>query len=215
MMKDFSERFLALYGEPIRKEYITMLLDLFCYDHVDLMEYPKENWKFIERRKADDSGGFASAFCIRTQKYSFIETNLKRYFNLAEPNSGENIYITYIPIVEGDTVKVAHLQLLASILQLFGMAAYEMNGGMNPEIFIRINDSQKLKRIAFSDKRYTNRLLTQIEQRHKRAVSLMNQFMKGDFTNEQRWEIIEEYFLGHDDYVGDMLGEGTNRSANC
>lgn len=214
MMKDFSERFLALYGEPVRKEYIAMLLDLFCYDHVDLMEYPKENWKFIERRKADDSGGFASAFCIRTQKYSFIETNLKRYFNLAEPNSGENIYITYIPIVEGDTVKVAHLQLLASILQLFGMAAYEMNGGMNPEIFIRINDSQKLKRIAFSDKRYTNRLLTQIEQRHKRAVSLMNQFMKGDFTNEQRWEIIEEYFLGHDDYVGDMLGEGINRSAN-
>ena len=111
-------------------------------------------------------------------------------------------------------MKVAHLQLLASILQLFGMAAYEMNGGMNPEIFIRINDSQKLKRIAFSDKRYTNRLLTQIEQRHKRAVSLMNQFMKGDFTNEQRWEIIEEYFLGHDDYVGDMLGEGINRSAN-
>lgn len=207
-LKDFSDIFSSFYEEPIRKEYIAMLLDMFCYNHIDLFEFPKENWKFVERKKSDENDGMGSNFCIRTQKTSFIGINLRKYFALAEPNTEEETYITYVSIVNGDLSGGAHLQLLASILQLFDMGTYEMYGGKNPEIFVRINDPQKLKRIASSEKKYRNSLLTKIEQRHERAISIMNRFMKGNFSNVERWKIIEEYFLGHDENVEILLEKG-------
>lgn len=207
-LKDFFDIFSKHYETKMRKEYIAMLLDLFCYDHIDLFEIPSENWKFIERRKSSEELMGQMTYCIRTQKYAYIGINLKKYFNLAKPNQTTNnsVYTTYIPISrQSNSEKGTYLQLLASILQLFEMATYELNGGRNPEIFVRINDPQKLKRIASSDKKYNNRILTEIEGRHKRAVKLMNQFMMGEYTNEDRWKIIEEYFLGHDEVVDEML----------
>ncbi len=206
-LKDFSDIFISYYQRPIRKEHINILLDLFCYDHIDLFEFPRESWKFIERRRPDEGSIVGSMYCIRTQKYSSIGTNLRKYFNLAEPNTAKNTYTTYVAIAtsSGRLSGGAHLQLLASMLQLFDMASYEMNGGKNPEIFVRINDPQKLRRIAYSDRKYSNRILAEIELRHKRAVHIMNSFMQGDYTNAERWQIIEEYFLGHDETVEAML----------
>lgn len=207
-LKEFLDIFSGLYEIKIRKEYIAMLLDLFCYDHVDLFNCPSENWKFIERRKSSGDIMGQMTYCIRTQKYAYIGTNLKKYFKFAMPNQKDkdDIYITYIALPGGNNSgNGTYLQLLASIMQLFNMATYELNGGRSPEIFVRINDPQKLKRIASSDRKYNNRILTEIEARHKRAIKLMNHFMMNEYTNDERWSIIEEYFLGHDELVDNML----------
>lgn len=204
---DFLNIFRNRYKYEVRKEYVRMMLDLFCYDHIDTFEIPSEQWKFIERRKADSEHiSDGEKYCIRTQKYGYILSNLQRYFAQAEPNTPDHRkYVAYLSIPkQGAPAK--YQQLMASILQLFDLASYEFIGGRNPQIFVRINDPMKLHRIAESSQGYTNTILKDIEGRHKRAVQIMNHFMAGDFTNEYRWEIIEKYFLGDDDSVDAMLG---------
>jgi len=202
---DFTQLFKKYYKYDTRREYLRMLLELFCYDHVDIYDTPSEPWKFIERRKAEAENQVDSVFCFRTQKYAHISANLQRYYKQAAPNTPDRKkYITYLAIPK-EGAKQSYQQLMASILQLFDFASYEFIGGRNPQIFVRINDPIKLRRIAESNREYKNSILTEIEDRHKRAVQIMNHFMVADFTTEERWELIENYFLGNDDVVDAML----------
>ncbi|WP_186895057.1 DEAD/DEAH box helicase [Acetobacterium malicum] len=202
LLKDFTEIFTQQYGIKVKKEYLTMLLDVFCYERTDLFEIPVEQWKFIERPKTDND---EKPYCIRTQKHGFIENSLKRYIKEAAPNNSNDKFITYLSIPKKDQ-KYSSYQLVAYLLELFDMGSFELIGGRNPQIFVRINDPLKLKRIVESEERYSNTILRQIEERHKRAIIIMNKFMEADLDDETRWSIIEDYFLGLDENIETKLG---------
>lgn len=207
---DFVGVFRKYYSKPVRRELLLMLLDLFCYDHIDIDSQSVEKWKFISRVKSRGEGITSiKAYCIREFKYAGIEKRLNALFKNAKPNDDDNGYATYIPIVNGEKGSAQEYQLLASLLQLFDLAAYEFLGGCNPEIFVRINDPMKLNTIAHSD-RYNNRMIQDINKRHERAASIMSRFMNGEYSNDERWGIIEEYFLGHDEAVDYLLDKGSN-----
>ena len=194
---DFSKIFKSHYAYPIRREYVLMLLDLFCYDHTDgNLDAPRANWKFVQRQKRKKAGFEGLTYCIRTNKYAYISSNLLKYYKQAKPNKDEHTFVIYIPINQQHNT-----QLTAAILQMFDLASYEFVGGKNPQIFVRINDPIKLRRLSESSKEYKNSILTDISSRHKRAVRLMNHFMHTAYSDEQRWEIIENYFLGNDDFI--------------
>ena len=195
------------YDKKIRKEYLTMLLDIFCYQKADIYDIPAEQWKFIERHKNSNSGQFnENKYCIRTAKHNYIEQNIKRYLVQAAPNSDNGKeFVAYLPIPK-KTEKYSEYQLVASLLEMFDLATYELIGGRNPQIFVRINDPLKLKRIAESEKEYRNILLSNIEERHKRAAILVDKFMISGLNDEDRWSVIESYFLGYDGLVDSQLG---------
>lgn len=206
----FKEIFTTYYEKTVRTEYILMLLDVFCYEGVDVGNIPSARWKFIARKKKDNEKiNSPYVYCIRTNKYAHIKSNLRRYMNQLIPNQN-NQYITYLTIPNYTEDAICEYQLLASLMQLFDIATYELVGGRNPEIFVRINDPMKLKRLASSDKPYKNSILYDIDKRHKRAVDLMNHFLSKKLTNDERWNIIEHYFLGHDTVVDDLLEIGVN-----
>ncbi|MCL1809775.1 MAG: DEAD/DEAH box helicase [Clostridiales bacterium] len=190
----------------IRPEYARMLLDLFCYNYVDVSSIPSEDWKFIMRRK-DDSGTQApeSTYAIRTNRYAYISRNLLRYLRDSKPNVSGSSYVVYLSIPK-TAGKQYFQQLLASLMQLFDIASYELSGGKNPAILVRVNDPLKLRRLVESGDGYRNGILSGIEARHKRAVSIMNRFMGEERDNETRWQIIEDYFLGKDEKVDRQLG---------
>ena len=93
---------------------------------------------------------------------------------------------------------------MASLLQIVNMASYEIIGGQNLQIFLRINDPSKLLQIS-KNNNYRNNILSDIENRHNRAISIIDGFMSNDFSNTERWEIIEQYFLGNDDFIDSAL----------
>lgn len=212
---NFVNTFRKYYDNKVRREYIIMLLEMFCYNHVDSYEISSEPWKFIELRKAETEKLVKdTVYCIRTQKYAHISANLQRYFKQAKPNTSDNRkYISYLSIPKKGT-KQSYQQLMASVLQLFDFASYEFIGGRNPQIFVRINDPMKLRRIAESNQVYKNQILRDIEERHKRAVKIMNHFMQLDYSNEERWDIIEDYFLGNDIIIDSKLGITEDISIN-
>ncbi len=67
------------------------------------------------------------------------------------------------------------------------------------EIFVRVNDPQKL--VDMRTRKYSNSVLTDIKRRHRSAQEIMMDFMACDCTSEQRWNVIEDYFLGREDSV--------------
>lgn len=206
-MDEFRNTFNELYEKKIRREYINMLLDLFCYEKTDIYDIPNEQWKFVERRKSGENGQFGeSRYCIRTSKFSYIEQNIKRYLMQTSPNSDDGkSFIAYLPVPRRNE-KYSEYQLVASLLEMFDLATYDLVGGRNPQIFVRINDPLKLKRIAESGREYRNTMLSNIEERHKRAAVIVDRFMTTELDDDERWSVIENYFLGHDSIVDIQLG---------
>lgn len=205
--EEFYKHFTENYAhKKIRKEYITILLDLFCFNRVDIYELPTEQWKFIEKRKESPEKEFnQSLYRMILNKHNFIGRNLTRYLDQAAPNTEDpEKFVSYLPIPK-DKERYSEYQLLASILEMFDFATYELNGGSNPQIFVRINDPLKLKRIADAPKEYRNKILSKIEERHRRSAVIVDKFMTTDLTDKQRWGIIQNYFLGFDGVVDQML----------
>lgn len=52
---------------------------------------------------------------------------------------------------------------------------------------------------------YRNSILDYIHKKHIRNQYLLAAFFDKDFTTEERWNIIEEYFLGNNNYVYEKL----------
>jgi len=203
---NFVDFFKTHYKKKIRREYIQMLLDLFCYTPHSPVNMPKEQWKFVVRKKSGKDGvSYNSEYSILGNKAGYISQNLIRFFESIKPNLDSNTYVTYLGLMPNRDTQYFQ-QLMASMLQLFDSATYDISGGKNPAIFVRINDPLKLRRLVESNSSYKNRLLTEIEHRHKRAISIMNHFMGNEFSNEKRWEIIEDYFLGLNEIVDHKLG---------
>ncbi|WP_434654230.1 hypothetical protein [Thermoanaerobacterium thermosaccharolyticum] len=44
--------------------------------------------------------------------------------------------------------------------------------------------------------RYKNKLLEIIGERHKMSVAMLTYLFDGNFSSEEFWDLIEDYFLG-------------------
>lgn len=93
---------------------------------------------------------------------------------------------------------------LLRLLELLGAATYEIRGGEKAEVFIRINDPMRLEHLAGSG-RYVNNVLRSIREHHQSNERILEAFFAADISTEERWELIEQYFLGNEDYVRQVL----------
>lgn len=85
---------------------------------------------------------------------------------------------------------------IAYMLEILELATYEISGGELPQLFIRINDPQKISSLTKS--LYKNNVVLDVERRHKTSVEIMGYFFQNNLSNSDRWEYIEDYFLGND-----------------
>ena len=63
-------------------------------------------------------------------------------------------------------------------------------------IFIRINDPKRIE--SDSDSFYFNSLLKKTLDRHYLSNRIFDHFFMNSFSNEERWDFIEDFFLGID-----------------
>ncbi len=88
--------------------------------------------------------------------------------------------------------------LSLKLLSVFGYITYEIIGGEEPEIFIRLNDPSKIRGIVLGNIYYSNNYVTKARQKHERDVAILSKFFMELKTDEDRWNYIENYFLGYD-----------------
>ena len=87
---------------------------------------------------------------------------------------------------------------LLKLLSLFGYVTYNVSGGTQPEIFVRFNSPEKIRAIITGEIPYSNQYLTKQRERAKHDTDLLRYFFETDYSNEDRWDLIERYFLGED-----------------
>lgn len=128
------------------------------------------------------------------EKYSVIYSNFLKYkSNIIRDfyeffNSNDLICVKYIS-------KESRYTILSTIIQIFEFGSYEITGGGNSKIFIRINDPIKLITLSCNDK-YQNKILSDIEKTGRKADLILESFFTTDMDSKQRWNYIEDYFLG-------------------
>ena len=132
-------------------------------------------------------------------KYQF-NVAVNSYFNWVEKNYKKLIKETvegelYLVNQPGNSTK--EFSIVLGILEALDILTFKMIGGANSQLYIYINQIQGLKNILNSPYNYENRLLTSVSERHLISVKMLTYLYEGDFTNDEIWNYIEDYFLGN------------------
>lgn len=86
--------------------------------------------------------------------------------------------------------------LLMGLLEAFGILTFKSIGGKNSQIYIYVNQTQTLKNIKDRPSSYKNRLVEMVAERHYISVEMLTFLFENNFSSEEIWDYIEDYFLG-------------------
>lgn len=84
---------------------------------------------------------------------------------------------------------------LSEFLNSLGIADYQRLGGDQPAIFVRINNPYYLNTLI-SNRNYENDILNSIYEKFRFSERIFTYFFTTNMSDKQRWDFIEEYFLG-------------------
>lgn len=131
-------------------------------------------------------------------KYQF-NVAVNSYFNWVENGLGKVERETKdgkLYLVNDNGNRTKEYGVILGILEAMGCLTFEMLGGANSQLYIYVNQIQGLKNILNAPYRYRNRLLDAVAERHLISVKMLTYLYEGEFSNEQMWNLLEDYFLG-------------------
>lgn len=81
------------------------------------------------------------------------------------------------------------------LLSIFDYITYEIVGGEEPEIFIRLNDPNKIRNIVLGNTFYINDYVVKAKRKHDRDVAILMKFFNDLQTDEERWNYLKSISL--------------------
>ena len=115
----------------------------------------------------------------------------KLYSSILKETEDEKLYLTN----DGSTL-IQETAAVLGVLESLGILSFKMIGGANSQIYIYINQIQPIRNILKRPGKYENRLLKMVAERHTVSVKMLTYLYDNDFSSEQRWDLLEDYFLG-------------------
>lgn len=97
-----------------------------------------------------------------------------------------------------ESLTSASTEKALKLFSVFDYISYEVVGGEDPEIFIRLNDPNKVKDIVYGNLHYSNNYVSKAKEKHDRDVQVLLKFFTELHSDKERWDYIENYFLGYD-----------------
>lgn len=147
-------------------DYSDQTLDAFLHRRGTPSEYRVSSGKYQEN--------FSQLLRITKKLFSEGKSTVTRY--LSKENS--------LPYVR-----------LSAFIEILNLGSYEMSGGEAPMIFVRVNNPFIIKK-DFTNKNYKNILLEGIKDKHTVSSEIFDYFFTHNLSNEDRWNFIEDFFLG-------------------
>jgi ATP-dependent DNA helicase RecQ len=139
-----------------------------------------------------------------TGKYNLTNTTYKKRFSILKQSLRSSFYNDLKEnkklFIENNTsgqknkMRKNPLLVLVQIMELLDIAKYEIKAGDKPQYFIRINSETGLSKI--SSESYYSKTVESVKKRHDNSIRIMEYFFTKLTNNEDRWRLIEEYFLG-------------------
>lgn len=170
----------------LRKRIVDLIVNLYTahhsspnIDHYDIFIASRFNEGVEELR-------------VISKAFPKVKHHTIRLFSKLFKKNNSDHYDKFIPIDKDrnkDIIKLSYL------LESFQIGNYELSGGKYPQIFLRINDPFKVVSLS-KDYNYSNVILKDIDNRQKLSISIMERFFTDENTNDDKWNFIENYFLG-------------------
>lgn len=141
-------------------------------------------------------------FNSKTGRYYIKSSNYIRKINTLQ-KAIDNFFTGFenqknrITIVDnGNNVSRTNPIIVAvQIMELFDLVSYTFTAGEKPEYFVRVNSASEIEKIV-NNSSYHSQTLRGITQMHYDSINYMTYFFKDLKTKEERWNFIEDYFLG-------------------
>lgn len=92
------------------------------------------------------------------------------------------------------------------ILEAMGVLRFKSLGGSNSQLYIYVNSVKDMTIVRDRPSGYRNRLLELVNKRHKDSVNMLTFLFQNNFTSEEIWDHLENYFLG---IMPDLLDQET------
>lgn len=145
---------------------------------------------FLQQRKSIDGYEYRVYNTQYLASFTALMTRLNNLFG----NTDNSIVERYVTNKETNAINYVRLGYFIEMLEL---GTFEIKGGENPMVFIRINDPNRIERDS-NNSYYTNSLLSKTLERHYLSNQIFDHFFLRSFTNSERWDFIEDFFLGSD-----------------
>ena len=120
--------------------------------------------------------------------FAWVERGFER---IQEECKDGNLYI-----VNSSGKQAREYSTILGIMEALDVLTFEMTGGANSQLYIYVNQVRNIKNIVNNPGAYKNRLLEMVGERHLISVKMLTYIYEGGFSNDQIWDILEDYFLG-------------------
>jgi hypothetical protein len=131
--------------------------------------------------------------------YSFTNTT-KDFFTwlskgldyLMQDTDNQKIHI----VNDKNKNRCKELTIILGVLESIGVLRFKSLGGSNSQIYIYVNETKNMQMVRDKPQSYRNKLLEMVNVRHQDSVQMLTYLFQNEFTSEEVWDHLENYFLG-------------------
>ena len=145
---------------------------------------------FLQQRREIDGYKYRVFNNQHLASFTALTSRLNNLFGRTD----EFIVNRYVTNKETNSINYVRLGYFLEMLEL---GTFEIKGGENPMVFIRINDPLRIERDS-NNNSYNNTLLSKTLERHHLSNQIFDHFFLRSFSNDERWDFVEDFFLGSD-----------------
>ena len=160
---------------------------ILTYTSLVSPNYDAKNDNFLIIKK-DFKNGEDKYILYSTKFNKFKSKIISKYSEMFDINEKNKVFFKYLS-------KESQYLEVATLIQSLDLGTYEVTGGSASKIFIRLNDPLKIEYIA-KNGNYSNKILRNIEKKGQKADQILETFFTTEMNNSERWDYIEDYFLG-------------------
>lgn len=153
-------------------------------------EYAQKMYGKIYFMRVSQNG--KTSYRFETASRGFFSWIEKGFRDVKENTVENHMYV--INDKAGKSTK--EITTLLGIFEAFGILRFKSLGGSNSQIYIYVNETKTMKMVRDKPAMYKNKLLELINYRHQESVKMMTFLFQNNFTSEQVWDHLENYFLG-------------------
>ncbi len=145
---------------------------------------------FLQQRRSIEGFEYRVFNTQYLPSFTALLNRLNNLFGDSDSTSAER----YVTNKETNAINYVRLGYFLEMLEL---GTFEIKGGENPMVFVRINDPNRIERDS-NNPSYSNSLLSKTLERHYLSNQIFDHFFLRGFSNDERWNFIEDFFLGSD-----------------
>jgi len=161
---------------------------LISYD----FNYTAGKYKFCDYNSKTNRYHIVSAYYDRTINH--IKNSIENMLKSCKDNN-ETILVINTNKDDNKKMRSDPILIAAQILELLDLTSYTFERGNSLEFFVRVNSEETIQKVL-DNHSYKSRTLTTIQKLHYDSVRYMTYFFTQLKNDDERWQFIEDYFLG-------------------